>query len=233
MGAAANLPRIFIFDIDGVLLESFADAIYADAMRIWFDLDDMELDWDRYPVINDIAIAEALFHQRFDRTGAREEIAAALDHYADHLQNLLKNGGFRDRAVIGAAELLTRLSQVPGNILALASAGLERAKRLRLRHRGLEDAFHVGAFAEHGRDKTEILAASIAACRQIAKFEVARSEIVYFGDRPSDVAAAASAGVRFIAVATTATTHERLLAAGAETVLADLSEAGAVIGLAN
>lgn len=224
-------PRIYIFDIDGVLLDGLADALFVEAMEDWFAPLEIEADWEQYPVINDIEITKVLFEQRYSRPAKAGEIEAALDFVFERISALLQDGSFRDRPMPGGPEMIERLTADPAHILALATAGLERLQRLRLRHQALEEAFHTGAFAEHGRDKSEILAAAIAACRQIVGFEVARSEIVYFGDRPSDCHAARHAGVRFIGVASSAQGRERLLDAGAEIIVSDLRQASSAIAI--
>jgi hypothetical protein len=56
---------------------------------------------------------------------------------------------------------------------------------------------------------------------------------VLIGDTPNDIEAAATAGARSVAVATGSFTMQQLIEAGADVVLADLTDADLLVGALN
>lgn len=114
-------------------------------------------------------------------------------------------------------------SVLTGNIEALARvklAALDLTAHLDL---------HAGAFGEVSAVRADLVpvARRNAAARYDADF--AGRDTVLVGDTPHDVRAAHGAGARAVAVATGRFSEAQLADAGADVVLADLTDAGAVV----
>jgi phosphoglycolate phosphatase-like HAD superfamily hydrolase len=125
------------------------------------------------------------------------------------------------RALAGRAEVIQSL--LTGNMLPIATCKLTAF--------GLHEHvdFEVGAYGGDHVDRPPLV--DLARRRTLRKygesFDAATTVLV--GDTPHDVAAGRDGGARVLAVATGASDEAALRAAGAEIVLTDLRDTGAVV----
>lgn len=114
-------------------------------------------------------------------------------------------------------------STLTGNLRALAE------RKLAAFGLNLYLDFDIGAYGEDGIQRYELVA--VARARLLAKHAVAVSpaETVLIGDTPLDVAAARDSGARVIGVATGSSSAEVLADSGADIVLPNLAQPGAVM----
>jgi phosphoglycolate phosphatase-like HAD superfamily hydrolase len=165
--------------------------------------------------LHDIPYSDALFAQFADALGALHVRRAAELRERGH-------------ALPGAAALLAALDE-RGVRQSVVTGNVRQAAEVKLAVFGLDVYVRLdeGAYAEDGEERPELLRAALK------RADVASQSAVFLGDTPADVAGGRAAGVRVVAVATGRTFADALREAGAQAVLAGLSDteqALAVIG---
>ncbi|MEU6222229.1 HAD hydrolase-like protein [Streptomyces sp. NPDC047042] len=125
----------------------------------------------------------------------------------------------RGHALPGAALLLAALEE-RGVRQSVVTGNVRQAAETKLAAFGLDNYMRldVGAFAEDGEGRPELLRAALK------RAAVGPQSAVFLGDTPADVAGGLEVGVRVVAVATGRTPASDLRAAGAHLVLDDLSD---------
>jgi phosphoglycolate phosphatase-like HAD superfamily hydrolase len=159
-----------------------------------------------------------------------------LDVYAGHLARELDqpaSPGSRRGIMPGVRALLDVLATRDDVYLALLTGNYERTAQLKLEYFDLWRYFPCGAFGDDAPERNRLLPRALARIRECGGPSVAPEHTIVIGDTPLDVACAAAAGARSLAVATGGHSVEELRASGADVVFADLSDTTAVIeGLA-
>jgi phosphoglycolate phosphatase len=157
------------------------------------------------------------------------DLARFPDVYLRHLAIELRKPGPRKGAMPGVRELLTELSTRDDVYLALLTGNYETAARLKLEYFDLWRYFPCGAFGDNAPDRNGLLPRAVQRVAACGGPSIAASEAIVIGDTPLDVACAAAAGARSIAVATGSHSVEELRVAGADVVFADLSDTARVV----
>lgn len=223
----ARLPPVkaVVFDVDGVLLDLTADetGAFVGAFERCFAIDHVNQDWNVYRKRNDIEIAREILERALGREPDRRELARVLDEYVVRLEMGLSSGRITPRVRPGTEAVLEALQGRDGLALALATANLRAAARLRLSKAGLWRSFSCGGFAEDGEDKSAILRSVIEALAEQSASALRADEIVFIGDQPSDLRAAQDNGTGFIGIADEAGQRNLLKAAGAGRIMPRLS----------
>lgn len=166
---------------------------------------------------------------------AHAEASDLLAKYAAELAtafgartNLLASRG---RALPGARAALAAVSRLPGVIQTVLTGAIRQNAEHKLHAFGLERFLDlgIGGYGSEVYPKGTQILRSLAMATE--KYEVAFSAAgaVYVADSIRDVAAAKVAGVRCLGVATGRSTLSELREAGAEPVLADLSDTSRVV----
>lgn len=131
----------------------------------------------------------------------------------------------RGRVLPGVWQALEAFHSEVGLHQSLLSGNTTDVARVKVEAFGLDGYLDLalGAYGDDDRERAELV--DIARKRAAQKLGTAISveQVVLIGDTPADVEAAIASGTRIIAVASGTYTVEDLRAAGAETVLADLS----------
>jgi phosphoglycolate phosphatase-like HAD superfamily hydrolase len=149
--------------------------------------------------------------------------------YLHHLAIELDKPGPQKGIMPGVRELLDTLAQRDDVYLALLTGNYEAAARLKLEHFDLWRYFACGAFGDAAPDRNGLLPKAIARIAACGGPSVRAADAIVIGDTPLDVACAASAGARSIAVATGNYSVAELRVSGADVVFADLSDTRAVL----
>jgi phosphoglycolate phosphatase-like HAD superfamily hydrolase len=111
----------------------------------------------------------------------------------------------------------------------LVTGNLEKIARAKLKKIGIDHFFKIGGFGSDHINRTNLV--KIAIRRAEAQFNIdSDRQVFHFGDAPQDMKAGLEAGVVPIGVATGVFTAEQLKAAGAETVIPNLKDAGEILG---
>ena len=162
---------------------------------------------------------------------AAADLTRFPDVYLPHLVRELAQPGPRKGVLPGVRALLDALADRPDVHLALLTGNYESAARVKLEYFDLWRYFRCGAFGDDAPDRNGLLPKALARVRACGGPEVPASAAVVIGDTPLDVACAAAAGARSIAVATGDFDVAALRAAGADVVLEDLSDTEAVLAV--
>ncbi|OLD14711.1 MAG: hypothetical protein AUJ01_13520 [Acidobacteria bacterium 13_1_40CM_3_65_5] len=144
--------------------------------------------------------------------------------YLRHLAIELDKPGPQKGVMPGVRELLDVLTTRDDVYLALLTGNYEAAARLKLEHFDLWRYFACGAFGDDAPDRNGLLPKAVARIAACGGPAILAADAIVIGDTPLDVAVAASAGARSIAVATGSYSVDDLRASGADVVMQDLSD---------
>jgi phosphoglycolate phosphatase len=222
--------RLVLWDIDHTLIETrgVGGQVYADAFAkvTGRPLEKMpELAGRTEPVIfrealkiNGIKPDEDLYEQ-FAAEQARG--------YAARLDELRARG----RALSGAAEALRALSARDDVLQSVLTGNTRPSSEIKLRAYDLDRYldFDIGAYGTDDDTRANLVGVARQRAEKAHGVNFDAEATVLLGDTPNDVAAARASGARIIAVATGRNTAADLAAAGADTVLLDLSNTSAVL----
>lgn len=131
----------------------------------------------------------------------------------------------------GVREALIEIGNTPGVLQSLVTGNIEPNAKIKLAAFGLDPLVELdlgGYGSDHGT-RSELV--QVARRKTLAKHDVRvhPADTVLVGDTPLDVDAAHAAGARIVAVATGPYTARELEQAGADTVLDDLTDLGALL----
>ncbi len=157
------------------------------------------------------------------------DLARFPDIYLRYLPIELDQPGPRKGIMPGVRALLDTLSVRSDVHLSLLTGNFERAAKVKLDYFGLSRYFVGGAFGDAAPDRNTLVAQAVARAAAGGALPVRMSQVIVIGDTPLDVACAAAAGARSIAVATGSHGIADLEASGADVVVADLSDTPTVL----
>ena len=224
------MSRLVLWDIDGTLVDSARlgrDAFLEAFEKVtggpprglvpFAGRTDLEIAHDMLEAAGVDAGEELL--DRFE-----EELVASMASRADEIRQL-------GHALPGAHDALERLAAEPGVIQSLLTGNVERNALVKLSAFGLARHldFAAGAYGSDHRRRGELVAIARRRAEERHGTRVAPSDVVLIGDTPLDVAAAREGGARAVGVATGPYGQTALAEAGADAVLADLSDTDAVV----
>lgn len=155
---------------------------------------------------------------------AEDDILPRLDEvrriYFENLEADLDRE--RMRLLPGVMETLERLVVRDDVTLGLLTGNWRTSAGIKLGHFDLERYFAFGAFGDDAVDRRDLVPVALERAAVAAGRRFAPEEALIVGDSELDVDCARAAGVPCLAVATGHTPAERLEAAGADFVVADL-----------
>ena len=160
---------------------------------------------------------------------AAGELARFRGVYLAHLATEVGKPGPRKGIMPGVRPLLDSLADRSNVYLALLTGNYEEAARVKLEYFDLWRYFRCGAFGDDAPDRNSLLPKALDRIRQCGGPDVGPADVVVIGDTPLDVACAAAAGARSIAVATGGYDVDTLRSTGADVVLTDLSDEAEVL----
>lgn len=225
-------PALLLFDIDGTLLLSGRAGMRAMSRAF----------------ASTFGVAEGFKHASFGgRTDSfllsqalraaglpdtTENHARFRDAYLPLLAEEIQHDGTGHKGLMpGARELVEALGDHDHLHLALLTGNYRAAAEIKLTYFELWDFFEWGAFSDDAADRNAL----VPIARQRAEIydvpDEALERVIVIGDTPYDIECARVAGAQCIAVATGGHTVEELQAAGADIVLADLSDTQKVLAL--
>lgn len=225
-------PALILFDIDGTLLLSGRAGLRG-----------MNRAFEQTFGVAD-AFAGASFGGRTDTFLVSYALTAAglPDTVANHtkfreayiplLSEEIEHQGTGHKGLMpGARELIEALGDRDHLHLALLTGNYREAAEVKLTYFELWDYFEWGAFSDDSADRNALvpIARTRAEIYDVPREAIER--VIVIGDTPHDIECARVAGARSIAVATGGHSVEELRAAGADVVLADLSDTDAVLAL--
>jgi len=212
-----------VFDIDGTLITTGGAGARAWAMA-FEELYGVTADVAEFsePGMTDPDIARLTFTGAVGRAPEPPDLARVMGRYLHHLSETLADAdGYR--VMKGVEELLPALVEA-GYLLGLTTGNLEAAAHIKLHPAGLNRFFCFGGYGSDSGDRVELTRKAIQRAGMISGAEIAPAATIVLGDTPHDVDAAHGAGARSVGVASGSSTVEDLVRAGADQVLASLSE---------
>jgi phosphoglycolate phosphatase len=223
---------LVLFDIDGTLLLTGGAGVRAmtRAFEATFGIRDA---FEGIPVAgrtDTYLLSQAL--RRSDTPDSPENHERFRGAYVALLAGeILQPGHGRRGLMPGVEALLAAMRQRQEFHIALLTGNYEHAAQIKLRHFNVATYFDWGVFGEESADRNELgrIAMTRAAERSVPAR--ARAQAVVIGDTPHDVECAHAAGLRALAVATGSYSVSELEVAGADVVLADLSDVDGVLAI--
>lgn len=176
-----------------------------------------------------VILAETLLAHGIQPTEElQERYARALPEQYRRNVDALKQIG---RAIPGAAEAIAALHRVPDIIQTVLTGNYRAVAAIKLAAFHLDDLLdlEVGGYADDDAERAALV--SVAQRRAAAKHRqrFSRANTIIIGDTNNDVATGHNGGARVVAVATGNHDIDQLRTAGADTVLKDLTNTGAVV----
>ena len=162
-------------------------------------------------------------------TSRPAELARFPETYLKYLPEEIEKPGPRKGVMPGVRELLDSLASRSDVHLALLTGNYRGGARAKLEYFDLWRYFKGGAFGDAALDRNALVQEALDAVVAFGGPQVPAAHAVIIGDTPLDVACAAHAGARSIAVATGSYEPAALRAAGADAVFEDLSETAEVV----
>lgn len=223
-------PRLILWDIDHTLIETrglgsqLARAAFAQITGQHFD-ELAEATGKTEPVI----VAETLRLHGIEPTEShQQQYAQALpEQYRRHANQLRARG----RELPGAREALDALAKIPGVVQTVLTGNYRAVAAVKLDTFDLNQHIDldIGAYAEDGTDRATIV--PVAQRRASTKYhhQFSHNNTIIIGDTTHDIAAAHHGGAAIVAVATGRDSANDLRNAGAEIVLADLTNPAGLI----
>ncbi len=216
------MPRLFLFDIDGTLLQCGKQVakIFSRALIETFGghgpLENFSFAGKTDPmIVRELASAFGL-----EREHIEEGLTRMSALYVERLEQELEVE--KMRVLPGVLELLESLAGRPDIAVGLLTGNWQGGARTKLSRVGLWDFFELGAFGEDAFDRRGLVPVALERARALKGYDFQPAETLIVGDTALDVDCAKAAGVPCLAVATGFTSAADLRAAGADWVCEDL-----------
>jgi phosphoglycolate phosphatase-like HAD superfamily hydrolase len=225
-------PALILFDIDGTLLLSGRAGLRAmtRAFRAVFGITDAFKGESFGGRTDSYLVSKALRLAGVPDTD--ENHHRLRETYVPLLAEEIQQPGEGYKGLMpGARELLEALDGHPHLHLALLTGNYRDAAQIKLEHFEIWDYFEWGAFSDDHADRNQLvpIAKSRAETYDIPPDAIDR--VIVIGDTPHDIDCARAGHATSIAVATGGYSPDALRAAGADEVLADLSDTEGILKL--
>jgi phosphoglycolate phosphatase-like HAD superfamily hydrolase len=218
-----NHPTVALFDVDGTLITSGGAGARAWA-HAFDQLYGVPADIDSHSEAGetDPVVARSTFRGAVGREPSESELARLFGAYLYRLSaEVASSPGYR--VLDGVVECLTSLS-VAGVLLGITSGAMEGAARVKLSRGDLNRFFVLGGYGSDSPDRTELTKVAISKASMLHGHDVPPTHVFVVGDTPRDVQAARAAGAVSVGVASGRYSVDELTAAGADHVLASLTD---------
>ena len=224
-GRVQHMRRLAIFDIDGTLTDTNGvdNECFLRAVSEVLQVDVATVDWSDAPHITDSGLLRWLAGRHAQRPLHGREAEGVRARLVQLLGVELQAAPDRFRPIAGAGQILQALTGAGWHV-AVATGGWEASARLKLAAIGIEHTGLVLASSSDAETRVEIMEIAL---RRASRHGGPFQRVVSIGDGLWDVRAAAALGWPFVGIAAGAHA-ERLTAAGASTILRDLSDVGAI-----
>jgi phosphoglycolate phosphatase len=212
-----------LFDIDGTLIVTGGAG--AASWRLAFDeLYRIPADIGRFTDagLTDPEVGRITFEAVLGRKPEPKEFARLLERRLHYLHQTVMES--EDYGVLpGAEELLVQLID-EGYLLGLVTGNIEAAAHIKLHRARLNRFFSFGGYGSDSDDRGELTRIALRRASFVFGETVSASQAITVGDTPHDVAGAHAAGIACVGVASHKFTVDQLREAGADYVIASLTE---------
>lgn len=230
---APNEPRqLVLWDIDHTLLQSrgMGREMYERAFPAAFGRPFQQLaDVSGRTELDIIAETLKLHGVEPSDTAMGKLVNALIDSYEAGRDEFAS----RARVLPGAREALMALESDPTVHQGVLTGNLRAVARIKLVALGLEQFLDLetSSYGDDHADRAELVTIARSRAAQQLEKQFSPDDTILIGDTPRDVAAALTAGVQVIAVASGRSSVEELQASGAGNVVVDLTDIGALVRL--
>lgn len=192
---------VFLFDIDGTLLDSGGAGRRAmvGAFERLHGRPDACSSFSFGGMTDPAIIRRGL--QAIDRPDADADVAAVLAGYLELLADEAPRSA-QARVLPGVHQALDLALSLPRAAVGLGTGNVEAGAHIKLTRVGLRERFSFGGFGCDAEDRAELLRAGLARGARALGLEPARCRAVIIGDTPRDIEAAQAIGAAVLAVAT-------------------------------
>ena len=220
---------VVLFDIDGTLLDMHGAGrnAFIRALKKVFDWDD-DIRYVNFAGNTDLNVLQQVT-EKHGRTLTEKDRRHFFSRMSIELEQTAREANLA--IYPGVRELLKVLSTDSRVILGLVTGNVESCARIKLSQFDLHEHFVLGAFGDDHADRAEIARLAMKRVRDRLRPGQDIGGLFLLGDTPFDIAAAKTISAKSIAVATGKFDMAALQAAGADHVLADLSNTKAVLTL--
>lgn len=219
---ATSKPVVVLFDVDETLVHTGGSG--ARSWKVAFDkLYGVAADIGKHTSAGetDPEVAKATFKAVLGREPSDDELVQVYAQYLLNLsQDILESEGYR--MLPGADQCLADLGKA-GVLLGLVSGAMEGAARTKLIPANLNRFFLFGAYGSDSPDRAELTGIAIEKARRLHR-QLTPAQVFVVGDTPRDIEATRKAGAVSVGVATGHYSVSDLTNAGADHVLASLTE---------
>jgi phosphoglycolate phosphatase-like HAD superfamily hydrolase len=172
--------------------------------------------------MTDPEVGRLTFRGVMGREPSPEELGRLMHEYLQFLpQEVASSPGYH--VLPGVEALLPRLIET-GILVGITSGAVEAATHIKLARAGLNQYFSFGGFGSDSNDRGELTRIAIRRAGVVSGAALDPARVFVVGDTPLDIAAAHAADAMGIGVATGKYNVDQLEHAGADHVLADLTE---------
>jgi phosphoglycolate phosphatase len=222
---------IVLFDIDGTLVRTGGAGVRA-MSRAFEDVFGVAGAFEGIPMAGrtDRGLLEnAAARAGLDASG--EFFRSFRARYCERLLEALPEAGHEKSVLPGVRPLLDALARRPDVFPALLTGNCEQGAKLKLEYFDLWRYFSCGAFGDDLNNRNDLFAVAMRRALECGAPEVPPRNVMVVGDTELDVACAAAAGARSVAVATGPADSAALRRCGADAVFEDLSDTDAFLQL--
>ncbi len=219
-----TVPHLVLFDVDGTLLltgGAGSRCIRRACQRVLGDA----FEWN--PVVAG-RLDQQIYRDLAEACGITDAASRFAEYKAVYLAELeaeLLRCRADVRIMPGVPALLQALEQRQEVTIGLLTGNFQKAVELKFAAAGLEmKRFAVGAFAEDGGERHDLVHGAIARYEQIKGRSISADRVILIGDTPRDIECARQAGCRVLAVATGHYSLETLQAEKPDAAVATLED---------
>ena len=219
----ASARIAILFDIDGTLL--ITGGAGAASWRLAFEeLYGVPADIGKFTDtgMTDPDVGRQTFEAVLHRKPERKEFTRLLERRLHYLHKTVTESK-QYRVLAGVEELLPKLIE-DGYLLGLVTGNVEAAAHVKLHRAQLNRFFSFGGYGSDATDRGELTKIALQRATLVYGEPVAPAQAFVVGDTPHDVEGAHAAGMACVGVGSHNFTVEQLRAAGADYVVASLTE---------